>query len=479
MGRFGFSFALRIDHHRFMSQQICLLVAGAFLFALPVAATSWPQWRGPHLNGRADARGLPIEWSETKNIRWKTPLPSWSSATPIVWNDSIFVMSPSGVQAPETPPEVEQPAEGQQDRRRRGRFGRGGGINPGGQKILVYCINRGDGSVRWSREVDEGNQTHRKQNNASPSPVTDGSHVWTYTGNGVLVCLDMDGQEIWRRNLQEDYGRFGLNWGYASSPLLYEDRLVIPVLHGNNTDDPSYVVAISKLTGKELWRTERPTDAPRESPDAYVTPQLLTLADRVEVILNGGDLVTGHDIQTGREIWRADVLNPDNSPNYRIVPSCLIVGDLIIAPSRVNPMVALRTGGQGDVSQTHVVWKSSNGPDVPTPVSDGRHLWMVTGDRSVFSCLDVKTGEPFYDRERLPSGTYSSSPILAEGRIYLTNENTETVVIAAEPEFKIVATSKLPGSNMLSTPAIVGRQIFLRTSEALYCIEEQATAGGE
>jgi outer membrane protein assembly factor BamB len=338
----------------------------------------------------------------------------------------------------------------------------------------VFCINRDNGAIRWSREVDEGNQTYRKQNNASPSPVTDGAHVWVYTGNGVLVCFDRDGKEVWRRNLQDDYGPFGLNWGYASSPLLHEDRLVIPVLHGMRTDAPSYVVALDKRTGRELWRTERPTDAPAESPDAYVTPQLLKLGDSVEVVLNGGDLVTGHDIQTGREVWRADVLNPGKAGNYRIVPSCLIVGELIIAPSRVNPMVAIRTGGKGDVSKTHVVWTSPNGPDVPTPVSDGRHLWLVTGDRSLFSCLDVRTGEPFYDRERLPNGTYSSSPILADGKIYLTNESTETVVIAAAPEFRIVATNKLPGSNFLSTPAIVGRQIFLRTSEALYCIEQPA-----
>ena len=249
-----------------------------------------------------------------------------------------------------------------------------------------------------------------------------------------------------------------------------EDRLIIPVLHGNNTDDPSYVLAINKATGRTLWRTERPTDAPRESPDAYVTPQLLRLPDRSEVILNGGDLVTGHDLENGRELWRADVLNPMKNGNYRIIPSSLLVGDLIIAPSRINPMVALRTGGKGDIAQSHVVWKSEHGPDVPTPISDGKYLWMVTGDRSLYSCLDLKTGEPLYDRERLPSGTYSASPVLANGKIYLMNESCESVVFEAGPEFKILAVNKLEGSNGLSSPAVAGQEIFLRTSDAIYCL---------
>jgi hypothetical protein len=219
-----------------------------------------------------------------------------------------------------------------------------------------------------------------------------------------------------------------------------------------------------------LWRTERPTDAPQESPDSYVTPQLLRANGRAEVILNGGDIVTGHDLVSGIELWRADVLNPMDNGNYRIIPSCLVVGDLIIAPSRINPMVVLRAGGQGDISRTHVVWSSTNGPDVPTPVSDGTHLWFVTGDRSLFSCVDVKSGQPFYDRERLPNGTYSASPVLADGKIYLMNESCETVVLEAGPQFKVLATNRLEGSNGLSSPAIVGNEIFLRTSGALYCL---------
>ena len=451
---------------------ICVLSATAFSTQAGAAGTNWPQWRGPNLNGTAHATNLPVEWSETRNVRWKTALPSWSGSSPIVWEDTVFVMSPGKVDAPEAPAAPTEAASrsGEPQRGFRGDRRGGAAMNPGGQALLLFCLSREDGRVRWVREVDQGNQTHRKQNNTSPSPVTDGTHVWSYTGNGVLTCLDLAGREQWKRLIQKDYGRFGLNWGYGSSPLLVEDRLIIPVLHGNNTDDPSYVLAIDKATGQTLWRTERPTDAPRESPDAYVTPQLLRFPDHAEIILNGGDLVTGNDLKSGQEIWRADVLNPAKNGNYRVIPSCLITDDLIIAPSRINPMVALKIGGRGDITKTHVAWISENGPDVPTPVSDGRHLWMVTGDRSLFSCLELRTGRPLYDRERLPNGTYSASPVLAEGRVYLTNEGSETVVLAASPEFRILATNKLDGANTLSSPAVAGDQIFLRTSAAIYCL---------
>lgn len=426
----------------------------------------WPQWRGPFLNGVSPSTSLPSEWSETKNVQWKTELPSWSGATPIIWENKIFVMSPAASDSATSAPPISTGSDGS----RQGRSRRGGGMDPGGQALLLICLDREDGRILWQREVDRGNQTHRKQNNTSPSPVTDGDHLWCLTGNGVLTCFDLDGNEKWVRRIQDDYGKFGLNWGYGSSPLLVEDRLIIPVLHGNNTDDPSYLLAIHKTTGKTLWRTERPTNAPQESPDAYTTPQLLRRPNHSEIILNGGDLVTGHDLHSGKELWRADVLNPSKNGNYRIIPSCLVVDDLIIAPSRINPMVALKAGGQGDIGNTHVVWKSEHGPDVPTPVSDGKYLWMVTGDRSLFSCLDLQSGKPFYDRERLPTGTYSSSPILADGKIYLMNESCETVVLEAGPQFNVLAVNKLEGANGLSSPAVVDGKIFLRTSDAIYCI---------
>ena len=245
--------------------------------------------------------------------------------------------------------------------------------------------------MKWKRLLVDANQMQRKQNMSSPSPVTDGKHVWVMTGFGVFKAFDFDGKEIWSRDLQADYGKFGLNHGYASSPLLRPDGLYVQVLHGMKTDDPSYVLKIDRMTGKTLWRVERPTPAVHESPDSYTTPAWVEANGRAELIITGGDLVSGHDPATGKEYWRADVLNPTRGSAYRIIASPTIVDGLIIAPTRNNPLVAMRPGGSGDVAATHVAWTFAQGPDVPTPVSDGKLLYVVRDGGVVFA-LDVKTG---------------------------------------------------------------------------------------
>src|SRR5204863_9204859 len=186
-----------------------------------------------------------------------------------------------------------------------------------------------------------------KQNMSTPSPVADGTGVWVMTGTGILKAFDFEGHERWQRDIQKDYGRFGLNWGYGSSPLLHEDSLYVQVLHGMHTDDPSYLLRIDKATGKTVWRVERPTNARMESPDSYTTPALLRYGNATEIVLTGGDVVTGHDPATGREVWRADGLNPANNPANRIVASPTVFGEMIYAPGRDRPLLALRAGGRG------------------------------------------------------------------------------------------------------------------------------------
>jgi outer membrane protein assembly factor BamB len=320
----------------------------------------------------------------------------------------------------------------------------------------------------------------RKQNMSSPSPVTDGRHVWVMTGVGVLKAFDFAGTELWSRNIQTDYGRFGLNWGYASSPLLQDDALYVQVLHGMKTDDPSYVLKIDKMTGKTVWHVERPTDAIVESPDSYTTPLWVDLGGgRAELVITGGDVVTGHNPETGRELWRADVLNPSNNRNYRIVASPTFAGGLVIAPTRNNPMTAIRPGGSGDVSTSHVAWQFAQGPDVPTPVSDGTLLYVVRDGGVVFA-LDLQTGATVYGPERLPPGTYSASPILADGKIYVTTEEEGiTTVFRAGPKFEILSSNSLANDcapYCLSTVAISEGQIFMRTASYLWAIGERKAA---
>ena len=408
-------------------------VLAVIVLSLSVArADNWPQWRGPNLNGTSNEKNLPVKWTTEENVVWKVALPSWSGSTPIIWRDRIFLNIADG------------------------------------DNLFLWCVDKIKGEVLWKQPLGTGNVKMRKQNMSSPSPVTDGSAVYVMTGTGILKAFDFAGKELWSRDIQKDYGAFGLNWGYASSPLLYEDALFVQVLHGMRTDDPSYLLRIDKKSGKTIWKVERPTNAIRESPDAYTTPALLRYGKTAEIVISGGDCVTGHDPATGKELWRANGLNPHNDPSYRIVASPIVFDDVIYAPARVKPLLALRAGGRGDVTTSHLLWSTANGPDVPTPVTDGKYFYIVN-DRGIMWCLDAKTGEQVYGQQRIKPGTYSGSPVLADGKIYVTNEDGLTTVVQAGPKFAVLAENPL-NDYCLSSPAISDGQIFIRTAGYLYCI---------
>ena len=409
---------------------------GVFAFLLVsfvvVHADNWPQWRGPGLNGVSNEKNLPVKWTTEDNVSWKVPMPGFSGSTPIIWRDRVFLNVADG------------------------------------DNLFLWCLNKTNGEVLWKKPLGSGNVKMRKQNMSSPSPVTDGRSVYVMTGTGMLAGFDYSGKELWTRDIQKDYGQFGLLWGYASSPLLHEDSLYIQVLHGMKTDDASYVMRIDKKNGKTLWKVDRPTNAIRESPDSYTTPALLRYGKTTEIVITGGDCVTGHDPATGKELWRANGLNPDNNPSYRIVASPIIFDNIIYAPTRNKPLLALKAGGRGDVTSSHVLWSTVNGPDVPTPVTDGKYFYVVN-DRGIMFCLDAKTGAEVYGQQRIKPGTYSSSPVLADGKIYVTNEDGLTTVVAAGPKFEVLAENPL-NDYVLSSPAISDGQIFIRAAQHLYAI---------
>ena len=413
------------------------------LASATLVANNWPHWRGPTHDGVSKETGLPVTWNEKENIAWKLPLPAYSGATPIIWGETIFLNVATA--------------------------------NDSGS-LELWAVDRNKGAATWKRPIAAGNHIERKQNMSSPSPVTDGRYVWVMTGVGMLKAFDFGGKEIWSRDLQTEYGRFGLNWGYASSPLLHGDALYVQVLHGMKTDDPSYVMKIDKMTGKTLWKVDRVTDALSESPDSYTTPLLVQHDGKTEIVITGADVVTSHDPATGAEIWRADVLNPTNNRNYRIVASPVMASGLIIAPSRNNPLVAIRPGGKGDISTSHIAWSFQRGPDVPTPVSDGQYLYVVV-ESGVVYCLDLKTGALVYGPERVPNDFYSASPVLADGKIYVTGETTGvTTVFRAGPKFEILASNTLGDPctpYCLSSVSVSQGQLFVRLSTALWAIGER------
>ena len=456
------------------NRTLCLIFAVAVALAVPLTAEGpadyWPQWRGPNgVGSSSTAKDLPVSWSATDNVAWRVKLPSWSAATPIIWGDYVFITSAE---------------EGFDEALRFG--SRGGPGGPGGgrfrqnarpesnehTKLFLLALNRKDGSVLWRRETADNNRIYRKQNMASPSPVTDGKHVWVMTGVGVLTSFDFKGNQQWRRDMQKDYGKFGLNWGYASSPKLHEGRLYVQVLHGMRTDDPSYVLAIDAATGKTLWKVDRPTDAPHESPDNYATPILVPVEDKLQLVVSGGDYVTGHDLDSGKELWRLGGFNPSQNRANRTISSSVAVDDLVFTSSRSGrPFIGFRAGGSGDITGKNEVWTNNLGADVPTPTTDGKTLYIVN-DRGIVVSLDPKSGETLWERQRIEPGTYSSSPLLADGKIYATNEDGATTVLKADGEFEILAVNKL-NEYTLASPVAVGNQIFLRTMEHLYCFAKQ------
>jgi outer membrane protein assembly factor BamB len=409
------------------------------LSLLAAAPENWPAWRGPSGNGISSEKNLPAKWTAAgENVAWKLAMPSFSGSTPVVWGNRIFLNVADELHSREA------------------------------VTLHLWCVDRDSGKLLWQRPLGGGNHQERKQNMSSPSPVTDGRNVWVMTGTGVLKAFDFAGTEIWSRDIQKDYGRFGQQWGYGSSPLLYGDALYVQVLHGMRTDDPSYLLRIDKATGKTVWRAERPTQARMESPDAYTTPALAEVNGKAEIVVSGGDIVTGHDPATGKELWRAHGLNPHDDPNYRIVASPVVFGDLIVAPTRERPMLALRAGGRGDVTKSALLWSFDSGPDVPTPVTDGSYVYVVN-DRGIMYCLDARSGHQIYGRQRLRPGTYSASPVLADGKIYITNEDGLTSVVKAGPVFEVIAENDFDDYT-LSSPAISGGRIFFRTTKFLWAI---------
>ena len=412
----------------------------AVLLSASPAAGNWPQWRGPEMNGVSREKNLPLRWGAEENVSWKLPLPGVSASTPVVWGDKVFLSVFEGAET------------------------------------YLWCVDKTKGALVWKKPLRNGAppiRVHPKHNPSTPSPATDGRGVYVLTAYGSLRGFDFAGRETWARDLRQDYGPFGLNFGYASSPVLYEDSIYVQVLRATPANDPPYVLRIDKATGKTLWKAEFPV-ASLKAAESYSTPTVLRHGKTAELVVNGSDQVTGHDLATGRELWRVAGLSPEERPS-RIASSPVVADGVIYAPAAFRPLVALRAGGRGDIAASHQLWSSRNGPDIPSPVTDGKYFYVVN-DKGIVRCLDAKTGKEVWGPERLKPGNYSSSPVLADGRVYVVSEEGVTTVLKAGPQFEILAENSLNDS-CLSSPAVSGGQILIRTAQHLYCIGTPAGAG--
>jgi outer membrane protein assembly factor BamB len=429
------------------------------LFAIAFACTtlcaraeSWPHWRGPAFNGSSPERNLPETWNETKGIKWKTPLPGISGATPAIWGDSIFVSSPDE-----------------------------------NKNLLLFCIDRKDGSVRWKKQVATGNLERGRGNMASPSPVTDGKSVFILYGTGDLAALDFAGQVLWQRNLGADYGRFAIMWTYGSSPLLYDGKLYIqalqrtpvppdyPGISGAPWDRESYLLALDPATGKTLWKHVRPTDAKLESMESYASPVPHIGADgKAQILIVGGDCLTGHDPATGAELWRGYGLNRKRGEWMRVVPSPVSAAGLAIACGpKKEPLLAFRTDLKGDITEKGRAWvfDEKRTPDVCTPAFYEGKLFALDGDSQTLLCLDPKTGKIQWQGQLPDRTVVRSSPTAADGKVYIINEKGTVFVCSAGDSFKVLSTIPMGGAEgTRSSIAVSDGQLFVRTTENLFCV---------
>lgn len=356
------------------------------------AATYWPRWRGPSGQGLAPGTGYPDRWSDAQGVLWKTPVPGRGHSSPIVWADRIFVTT---------------------------------AYDDG--RVSVLAFSRSDGRRLWETFGPDrsAERMHPKNSQASPTPSTDGTRVYAAFGNKGLMAVDFDGRLIWHQSL----GTFGNYHGTAGSPLLYKDRLIVFQDHAGGSGGGAFVAAFDAATGRRLWRTER------QGSVGWSTPVAIHAFDHDEVIVSSQHRVHAYDPASGRELWSCA------GNLYEVIPTPVAGHGLIFCSSgRAGPTLAIRPGGKGDVTATHVAWQSPKGsPFVPSPLLYGNYLYLVNDMTSVATCIEAATGKVMW-QGRLGEAAregFSASPVGADDKVFFTNDLGETFVVKAGPQFEI------------------------------------------
>lgn len=427
---------------RFPGYAVTVLIAAICLTAAvaPARAENWPSWRGPHMNGLSGETGLPTTWSPTEGVAWKLALPGAAGSTPVIWGDQIFLTSAD-------------------------------------KNDLILMAVTTAGKEQWRIKLGSGDKAARgdEGNLASPSPSTDGKHVWAFVGTGDLVCCTVAGKEVWRQDLQEKYGKFKIQFGMSSTPILYQGRLYLQLIHGEG--DPktreAKVVCLEADSGKQVWVQERPSEAHSENEHSYASPTLYVDDKQAFLLTHGADYVIAHRLEDGKELWRAGDLHPPGryDPTLRLVASPVANEGLIIVPSaKGGQVLALKPGGMGDITKSSEfrLWTWGRTPDVPSPIIDHGLVYLCRED-GILICLDAKTGEKYYDNKRTHAHRHRASPVLADGKIYITSRDGVISVVKAGKEFELLSQNKMD-EDISASPAISNGRIYLRGFQHLWAI---------
>jgi outer membrane protein assembly factor BamB len=458
-----------------------LVVACSLPFLAAARAGDWPQFRGPGNAGLSTEKRLPAEWSADKNVRWKVKLPGYGWSSPVVCGDKVFVTTAVADKQSRPTPFFFGPAAGKKDRvagaKKAGGYAGAFALpwfQPKPPDTLyrweVYCLNRDDGKVLWKRVAAEHKPavaTHPSNTYASETPVTDGERLYVYFGMTGVYCYDLAGRPLWNREL----GAFKMlgGWGTGSSPALDGERLFVLC----DNEEKSFLVALDKRTGKELWRKERPEKS------SWSTPFVWHNKVRTELVACGGKHVWSHDPATGKVLWEMGGM-PGMVSATPVADDERVYFGASAAPFGGRPLFAVKAGASGDLtlkegekSNAGVAWYNPRGgPDIASPLLyDGRLyvLWQMGG---LLSCYDARTGKAVYPRQRLPQAAgFTSSPWAHAGKVFCLDEDGRTFVLQSGPEFKLLAVNRID-EMFWSSPALAGGALFLRGLDHLYCIKE-------
>jgi outer membrane protein assembly factor BamB len=424
-----------------------------------VTPLNWPSFRGPHASGIADGQFPPLTWDVEKNVnvRWKTPIPGLGHSCPIVWQDRIYLTTAVS-------------AAGKSEFRP-GQYGNvDSALESAVHTWQVYCIDKRNGKILWAETACKGVpkiKRHTKASHANPTPATDGTHIVASFGSEGLYCWSKDGKLLWQKNLGVlDSGWFynaDYQWGFGSSPILYEGLVIVQCDVGKD----SFLAAYGVKDGTEVWRT------PRDEIPSWGTPTIIQGPQRVELVTNATRYARGYDPRTGAELWRlarhAEIT----------VPTPIFGSGLIFITSGyrpVQPIYAIQPGAQGDISlkddktsSEAIAWSTrKGGPYMPTPIVYRDYLYTCANG-GILTCYEAKTGKQVYKERLGGSGGYTASPVAADGRIYFTSEQDGVRVVAAGPKFELLAINGL-GESCMATPAISDGMIFIRTQHHLLAL---------